>query len=67
VKESLANGKTEDATWPHRERAERVKQLTEEYEMTRDDLKRFTMIVSDKTIAVYAGTSKPYEKKMGIM
>ncbi|MGA3191532.1 MAG: hypothetical protein ABSD73_03345 [Candidatus Bathyarchaeia archaeon] len=41
--------------------------MTEEYEMTRDDLKRFTMIVSDKTIAVYAGTSKPYEKKMGIM
>lgn len=53
--------------WPHRERAERCKQLREEYEFTKDDLKRFTMIVADKTLDVYAGTSVPYEKKMGIL
>jgi hypothetical protein len=52
--------------WPHRERAERCKQLREEYDFTKDDLRRFTMIVADKTLEIYAGTSKPYEKKMGI-
>jgi hypothetical protein len=53
--------------WPHRERAERCKQLREEYDFTRDDIKRFTMIVAEKTLDVYAGTSIPYEKKMGIL
>jgi hypothetical protein len=52
--------------WPHRQRAERCKQLREEYEFGKDDLKRFTMIVADKTLEVYAGTSLPYERKMGI-
>jgi len=52
--------------WPHRQRAERCKQLSEEYESTKDDLKRFTMIITDKTLAIYAGTSVPLEKKMGI-
>jgi len=52
--------------WPHRERAERCKQLREEYGFNKDDLKRFTMIIADKTLDIYAGTSGPYEKKMGI-
>lgn len=52
--------------WPHRGRAERCKQLREEYEFTKDDLRRFTMIVADKTLEIYAGTSLPYERKMGI-
>jgi hypothetical protein len=52
--------------WPHRFRAERCKQLREEYEFTKDDLRRFTMIVADRTLEIYAGTSLPYEKKMGI-
>ena len=52
--------------WPHRFRAERCKQLREEYEFTKDDLKRFTMIITDKTLEIYAGTSLPYERKMGL-
>lgn len=52
--------------WPHRLRAERCKQLVEEYGFTRDDLKEFTMIIAEKTLDVYAGTSVPYERKMGI-
>jgi len=52
--------------WPHRNRAERAKQLVEEYEFTKDDLKRFMMIVEESTLDFYAGTSVPYEKKMGL-
>jgi hypothetical protein len=52
--------------WPHRNRAERAKQLVEEYEFNKDDLKRFMMIVEESTLDFYAGTSVPYEKKMGI-
>jgi len=52
--------------WPHRNRAERAKQLVEEYGFTKDDLKRFMMIVEESTLDFYAGTSVPYEKKMGL-
>lgn len=52
--------------WPHRNRAERAKQLVEEYEFTKDDLKRFMMIVEESTLDFYAGTSVPYQKKMGL-
>jgi hypothetical protein len=52
--------------WCHRNRAERAKQLVEEYGFTRDDLKRFMMIVEEKTLEFYAGTSTPYSRKMGI-
>ncbi len=62
----LAGDKLKLDMWPHRFRAERCKQLREEYDFTKDDLRRFTMIVADKTLEIYAGTSKPYEKKMGI-
>jgi len=63
----LAGEKLGLEMWPHRFRAERCKQLTEEYEFTREDLKRFTMIVADKTLDIYAATSVPYEKKMGLV
>lgn len=53
--------------WPHRNRAERAKQLVEEYGFTKDDLKRFMMIVEESTLDFYAGTSVPYEKKMGLI
>jgi hypothetical protein len=62
----LAGKKIGLEMWPHRERAERCKQLREEYEFSQEDLKRFTMIVSSKTLEIYAGTSVPYQKKMGI-
>jgi hypothetical protein len=52
--------------WPHRQRAERCKQLREEYKFEDNDLRRFTMIISEKTLRIYAGTSKPYEQKMGL-
>jgi hypothetical protein len=52
--------------WCHRNRAERAKQLVEEYGFTEDDLKRFMMIVEKSTLDFYAGTSVPYERKMGI-
>lgn len=52
--------------WCHRNRAERAKQLVEDYGFTKDDLKRYMMIVEDKTLNFYAGTSIPYERKMGI-
>lgn len=63
---TLAGQKLGLAIWPHRFRAERCKQLREEYEFTKDDLRRFTMIVADKTLEIYAGTSLPYQKKMGL-
>lgn len=52
--------------WPHRNRAERAKQLVEDYGFTKDDLKRFMMMVEESTLDFYAGTSIPYERKMGI-
>lgn len=63
----MAGSKIGLEMWPHRFRAERCKQLREEYEFTKDDLRRFTMIVADKTLEIYAGTSLPYEKKMGLI
>jgi hypothetical protein len=63
----LAGEKIGLEMWPHRERAERCKQLVEEYGCTKDDLREFTMIVADATLNIYAGTSVPYEKKMGLI
>jgi hypothetical protein len=47
-------------------RAERAKQLVEDYGFTEDDLKRFMMIIEESPFDFYAGTSIPYERKMGI-
>jgi hypothetical protein len=62
----LAGQKIGFDMWPHRGRAERCKQLREEYDFTKDDLKSFTMIVTDKTLEIYAKTTVAYQKKMGL-
>lgn len=52
--------------WNHRFRSERLKQLVEEYHFNKEDLKQFSGIVEDSTLDMYAGTTEPYEKKMGL-
>jgi len=53
--------------WNHRFRAERLKQVVEEYHFNKEDLKQFSGIVEDSTLDMYAGTTEPYEKKMGLV
>jgi len=52
--------------WNHRFRSERLKQLVEEYHFSKEDLKQYSGIVEDSTLDMYAGTTEPYEKKMGL-
>jgi len=52
--------------WNHRFRSERLKQLVEDYHFNKEDLKQFSGIVEDSTLDMYAGTTEPYEKKMGL-
>jgi len=52
--------------WNHRFRSERLKQLVEDYHFSKEDLKQYSGIVEDSTLDMYAGTTEPYEKKMGL-